>query len=64
MFAVTACANTSDNDLVKFTGSTTISDVTYNVVLSLNKDNTLLMEIADNVEDVTGTYEFIEGEGY
>lgn len=63
MFAVTACANT--NDTVKFTGSTTISDVTYNVVLSLNdKDNTVLMEIADNVEDVTGTYTFIEGEGY
>ena len=50
--------------VAEFTGSTTIDEVVYNVVLALYEDKTLELQIADSIDPVAGTYVFVEGKGY
>ena len=79
VFAVTACGETTSSlnnssqpqtsepavtAIAEFKGSTTIEEVTYNVVLSLYADKTATLNVADDVDPVSGTYELIEGRGY
>ena len=78
LFAVAACGETTPTTtpatptttaptvqaVAEFKGSTTIEDVTYNVVLSLYADKTLTLTIADGIDPVNGSYEFVEGKGY
>ena len=78
VFAVTACGETSSSvstnpeqsseqqvtAIAEFKGSTTIEEVTYNVVLSLYADKTATLNVANDIDPVSGTYELIEGRGY
>ena len=50
--------------VAEFKGSVTISEVKYDVVLALYEDKTLALKPGQGQAEKTGTYEFVEGEGY